>query len=459
MRHLTIMRRSLTVLCLSLCLGCGVPDAEVDGEATDVVAEPLVTTPIATNVLLFGDSITAGYYDAVLRELTLRGRKTQVGGFSGTGLMNAGMDWVANMKTAVKNFRPAYVVLEGVGNYRINDPGYTDCVVDAQGNIVDAGTPLWLPCAQRRNIDPPNYGDLLPDGTINPNQPFFIEWERRAEEITLAAADAGAKVMWVTTPPMARTSGFANPLNNNYVNQIPTRGVPVTYVDLRAALGGDVFTPSVPTNCELSDSFNRPDADALGLFETGQSWYAVANHGTFGVRANASTVVVKGATMPNLALTPRLPSNNVTFDVNFKLIAGNGGVVFRYFNARNYWRLRYASGAWVVTKVLNNVVTELGRTPVMPKPLSVRVEASANTVNVYTDSVLRLTFTDPALNYAQKAGLAANALATTAYDSVHLVCPATTATRSWDGVHLDALGNAIAADLIVKAVTGAGLDP
>jgi hypothetical protein len=117
-------------------------------------------------VALIGDSIMDQASCALAEGLASEGIRTTRHAVSGSGLL-AGMDWVTTTRQILAAEHPDVVVAIFVGNYL---PGP---ITDAHGNLVADDSPA-----------------------------FFAAWQQRAEELSRAVHAAGARMYWVSPPPI-----------------------------------------------------------------------------------------------------------------------------------------------------------------------------------------------------------------------------------------------------------------
>lgn len=128
---------------------------------------PLLAAPGVHRALLVGDSIMVQASCAVADQLADVGITTSRAAVSGSGLL-AGMDWVATVRTLVAREHPDVVLVIFVGNY-LGPPAH-----DAQGREIVKDSPEYLSA-----------------------------WQARAEAFSRAVHRGGARLYWVSPPPMA----------------------------------------------------------------------------------------------------------------------------------------------------------------------------------------------------------------------------------------------------------------
>ena len=117
-------------------------------------------------VALIGDSLMSNVSCTVAQSLAGVGIETSLHGVPGSGLL-AGMDWVATMRQIVADEQPDAVIAIFVGNY-LPAP-----VLDAHGKVIADNSPE-----------------------------FFHTWQARARELSAVVHDAGARMYWVSPPPL-----------------------------------------------------------------------------------------------------------------------------------------------------------------------------------------------------------------------------------------------------------------
>jgi hypothetical protein len=123
--------------------------------------------PGVDRVMLIGDSIMDEASCAVGLSLAGLGVETYRHAVGGSGLLNSRVDWVTSAQALLAAEDPDVVVAVFVGNY--------------------------LPPA----------GDTT-EGRIEISTPaFFTAWQQRAEELSRVVRASGAKMYWVSPPPIA----------------------------------------------------------------------------------------------------------------------------------------------------------------------------------------------------------------------------------------------------------------
>jgi hypothetical protein len=119
-------------------------------------------------VTLIGDSIMKQASCAIGASLSGLGVTTYRHGVSGTGLLAGPGDWMGTAKQLLAAEHPDVVVAVFVGNY-------LQPAVDASGKPIAADSPE-----------------------------FFAAWQQRAEELSKIVRASGAKLYWVSPPPITR---------------------------------------------------------------------------------------------------------------------------------------------------------------------------------------------------------------------------------------------------------------
>src|SRR5436190_749505 len=143
----------------------------------DVVSarhRPPLAAPGVHKVALIGDSLMFQPSCAIAESLAGIGIETSRHAVSGSGLLNGSVDWVARTRRIVRAEHPNVVVAIFVGNY------WPPPVRDAAGQPIGLGTPA-----------------------------FFAAWQRRAVALSTVVRSTGARMYWVSPPPIALP-----PLNN-----------------------------------------------------------------------------------------------------------------------------------------------------------------------------------------------------------------------------------------------------
>jgi hypothetical protein len=118
-------------------------------------------------VLLIGDSIMVQASCAVADGLADTGVETYRQAASGTGLLNGALDWVAQTQALLSRDHPDAVVAIFVGNYPFPPAR------DISGRVIADDTPA-----------------------------FFAAWQQRAEQLSAEVRKAGARMYWVSPPPI-----------------------------------------------------------------------------------------------------------------------------------------------------------------------------------------------------------------------------------------------------------------
>jgi hypothetical protein len=124
--------------------------------------------PGVHRVTLIGDSIMVQASCAIGASLAPLGVETYRHAVSGSGLLAGMVDWVTSTKQLLAAEHPDVVLAIFVGNYL--------------SQAVDAG-------GKRIVIDTPE---------------FFAAWQQRAEQLSRVVRESGAKLYWVSPPPIAR---------------------------------------------------------------------------------------------------------------------------------------------------------------------------------------------------------------------------------------------------------------
>jgi hypothetical protein len=119
-------------------------------------------------VMLIGDSIMEQPSCTIAAGLSNVGVETWRHAVSGSGLLNGSVDWVAATKRLLRAEHPDVVVAIFVGNY--SQP----YVHDAHGATIEPDTPA-----------------------------FFKAWQARAEKVSKLVRASGARMYWVSPPPIA----------------------------------------------------------------------------------------------------------------------------------------------------------------------------------------------------------------------------------------------------------------
>jgi hypothetical protein len=123
--------------------------------------------PGVDRVMLIGDSIMEQSSCAIAMSLSGLGVETHRNAIGGTGLLGGPGDWVASTKQLLAAEHPDVVLAIFVGNYLSQ-------ATDASGKRIE--------------IDSPE---------------FFAAWQHRAEELSRVVRESGAKLYWVSPPPIA----------------------------------------------------------------------------------------------------------------------------------------------------------------------------------------------------------------------------------------------------------------
>lgn len=127
----------------------------------------LFAAPGVHRVMLIGDSIMLQASCAVARQLATVGITTSRHAVAGSGLLT-GMDWVATAEDLVAQEHPDLVLAVFVGNY-LGPPAH-----DPKGHEIVKDSPEYL-----------------------------AAWQARARELSRAVHAGGARMYWVSPPPMA----------------------------------------------------------------------------------------------------------------------------------------------------------------------------------------------------------------------------------------------------------------
>ena len=117
-------------------------------------------------VALIGDSLMSNASCTIAESLAGVGIRTSRHPIPGSGLL-AGMDWLAATRLILRQQHPDAVIAIFVGNY-LPAP-----VLDARGHVITDNSPQ-----------------------------FFRAWQSRARKLSAAVHTAGARMYWVSPPPL-----------------------------------------------------------------------------------------------------------------------------------------------------------------------------------------------------------------------------------------------------------------
>jgi hypothetical protein len=123
--------------------------------------------PGVDRVMLIGDSIMEQSSCAIAASLSGLGVRTYRNAIGGTGLLGGPGDWVESTKQLLATEHPDVVLVIFVGNYLSQ-------ATDATGKRIVIDTPE-----------------------------FFTAWQQRAEALSKVVRASGAKLYWVSPPPIA----------------------------------------------------------------------------------------------------------------------------------------------------------------------------------------------------------------------------------------------------------------
>lgn len=191
-----------------------------------------------------------------------------------------------------------------------------------------------------------------------------------------------------------------------------TSAIAATYILVeRSDDGGTTWVVvragTVLTGFTDADNFTRADnAASLGSTSTKvQPWTSAL--GTWGILSNrAYSPTLSGGAA--IAVLDDAGANGIVSCTLNALVAGPCGIVFRYVDSNNYWRLTSNStfGNLVLQKLVGGVATiptdgniSLAGDPVM------KAEFDGSTIKIYANNILKATIVDSALMTGQKAGL------------------------------------------------------
>lgn len=162
----------------------------------------LVLTSGGTRVLSLGDSLTAQSDTQIMDDLGGRGYDVRVNALSGSGLLDAKVDWNAIARVQVQDFNPRVAVVEFIGNYG-------------------------------------PYGTR--PGIVDGSPAFYLAWAAAAQQLENTLASRGAKVYWVIGPPVqsAKLQQKVSRIDQIYAKLRPpgsTKTVPL--INMYKAFGG-----------------------------------------------------------------------------------------------------------------------------------------------------------------------------------------------------------------------------
>ena len=159
----------------------------------------------------------------------------------------------------------------------------------------------------------------------------------------------------------------------------------------------------------VHDEFDRSDAPTLGVTPTGERWRAVS--ATWVIRDRQAAVRSRAGRSQIATLD--LTSANGTLQASLLVVPQGAGIVFRYRDERNYWKLEASPGfaTWDVTKVVAGKATRLGNLGLVSAEagttVSVRMRGKALTF--FVNGRRARSLTDGSLMHDHIAGMIAPA--------------------------------------------------
>jgi hypothetical protein len=155
---------------------------------------------------------------------------------------------------------------------------------------------------------------------------------------------------------------------------------------------------------DLTDAFNRANnTTSLGNTAVGHPWTAAK--GVWGINSNRA-YTVSGSSGDQFAVVNSLANGFVQAKIT--TLGSWVGLVFRYQDTSNYWKVSADLGnnRWTVARVVGG--TQGGYQYINQAPAAgntVKVSTSGSTITVFINGVQKAQFTDSALQSATKTGL------------------------------------------------------
>ena len=189
--------------------------------------------------LLIGDSLMGQPAPTVLRELEAAGAEVRIKHVNASGLLRVRYDWLAEARFQIDDFDPDVVVIHFAGAY---------------------GAPYAA--NERRET-------ITPD-----SDEFFAAWQAAAAELQQVFLDSGARVYWLSSPPLRNADtniGAQRPIRVNLGYQRLAAEIPgVEYLDTGQVLAGldGTFLEFLTPPCG-NEPVRARSADGVHLDENG----------------------------------------------------------------------------------------------------------------------------------------------------------------------------------------------
>lgn len=181
--------------------------------------------------------------------------------------------------------------------------------------------------------------------------------------------------------------------------------------------GGDRLDPAI---LNTSDSFNRTDsASTMGNTDQAyggdaKTWFPQA--GTWGISSNQA---YPASSTAGAATVVNAGDQNMTMEVTISIVTAGCGVVWRFDDTSNYWRLEAGTPTTVYKKVAG-VDTSVATFAALVDGDVVRVVNDGDDHTIYVNGVEVAQFTDTAFNFDNLYGLYAPSSTATRFEDFRI---------------------------------------
>ena len=162
----------------------------------------------------------------------------------------------------------------------------------------------------------------------------------------------------------------------------------------------------VGSDAPLADGFDRAPGDALGSAPAGQRWKTES--GLWGIRAKEAVLRSPPSAEPSVA-TVDVGRSQGWIQVTGTTVPDGFGAVFRYQDAKNYWRIVAVPGyaTFNVFKVINGVDTRVGGTGLTnyANDVTIGIRLRKDEMTFFIDGFETVTMRSTELQRAHRGGL------------------------------------------------------
>ena len=162
------------------------------------------------------------------------------------------------------------------------------------------------------------------------------------------------------------------------------------------------------------DSFNRADANTLGVADTGQSW--LVDGGTFGIVSNMARPLSLTNSFARAVIDSGLSNCIVSVKINMTEIA-DSRVLFRYIDSANHFFLHAVGSSYILYRRVSGATTNIGSINLTNNTKDdIKIALNGNNIKVYINNTLIFNITDSTYLTATKHGIAVYNTLTARFD-------------------------------------------